>query len=80
MISPMLFSRPELSNYNSEEDGEELYQDGGEWSGYIREQKDGSKKCMKTPSCFRCGKTMLEFLRRHLIFECTDLCFFFRKL
>ena len=58
-----------MTKIKSEEEGEELWQDGGKWRGYIRECKDGSKKCIEILSCFRYRKTTLEFLRRHLIFE-----------
>ena len=33
MISSMLFSRPQLRDKKCEEEGEELFQDGGEWRG-----------------------------------------------
>ena len=61
MISQMLFSQPELRDYKSEE-GEELSQDLGEWRGYFRDCKDGLKKCIEIRSCFRYGKTTLEFV------------------
>ena len=63
MISPMLFSGPELRDYKSEKEGKELKQDGGEWHGYIQDRKDGLKKCIEIGSCFHYGKTTLEFLK-----------------
>ena len=38
----------------------------GEWRGYIRDRKGGLKKYIQIRSCFRYGKTTLEFLKRHL--------------
>lgn len=72
VLSPMLFSWPELRDYKSEEEGgEELKQDGGEWHGYVRDCKNGLKKCREIWSCFCHGK-MTKVQSRKNPLELTD--------